>query len=73
MGETESVVFPGSIMLEGSANFHGIFGAVRGPVYVTQNTGGGLKGDKIHKGVRVRLTGCFIYQKFTGLLDYKGL
>lgn len=47
-------------MLEGGANFHGIFVAVRGPVYVTQNTGGGLKGDKIRKGVRVRLIDCLI-------------
>lgn len=60
-------------MLEGGADFHGIFGAVRGPVFVTQNTGVGLKEDKTHKGGRIRLTDCFIYQTCTGLLDYKGL
>lgn len=60
-------------MLEGVADFHGIFGAVRGPDCVTQNTGGGLKEDNIHKGGRIRLTDCFIYQTFTGFLDYKWL
>lgn len=73
MGKMESIVFAGLTGIRRRCEHPWRTWAVRGPVYVTHNAGGGPKGDNVQKGVGTRLTDCCFYETFTGFLDYKGL